>query len=237
MFAPSVGLRENKTEYDKAHRFQESRMLAKLAATLLLASAAGVPTPTTMTHVIVHYSGGDIQPGSFAEKPKTFWRSGTSFCRVEEAADSEQNLHLLIVTNEPNSWLIDLANNRMKHMVDPGPTFNCRLPIFAFSQAMATGKIGQLEFGHELEFFRSHNATQKEGPDLKSFKALYYELQIDDDAKLELVERADIQAPILIALIQGDKATTVRYSLWEDQLPFKPELFTPPTGMKVEEQQ
>jgi hypothetical protein len=165
---------------------------------------------------------------------KTMWRATSSFCRTEEEPDPKQNLHLVTIMNEPDAWLIDLANNRAKHMVDPGPTFNCRLPVFAFSQAMATGRIGELEFGRELEFFRTHGAKQVEGPNLTSFKALYYELKIDD-ATFELVEREDIRAPIMIALIQGEKVTKVRYSLWEE-LPFKAELFAKPAGVNVEEQ-
>jgi hypothetical protein len=187
-----------------------------------------------MVHVIAQYSGDDIAPGSFFAKPKTYFRAANSFCRSEEEPDPEQNLHLVIVINEPDTWLIDLANNRAKHMVDPGPTYNCRLPVFAFSQAMATGKIGELEFGRELDFFRTHGAKQVEGPVLTSFKALYYELKVDD-ATFELVEREDIRAPIMIALIQGEKMTRVRYSLWEE-LPFRAELFAKPAGLKVEEQ-
>lgn len=208
-------------------------MIAKLAAMLLAAAIGPVTATSTMTHIIVRYSGNDVDPNSFAAQPKTFWRSGNAFCRSEEAPDLVQNLHLLTIMNEPNAWLIDLTNNRMKHMTDPGPTFNCRLPLFAFSQAMATGEIGKLEFGHELEFFRNHQAIQKQGPDLKSFKALYYEAEVDD-AKVELVERSDIQAPIMISLIQGDKVITVRYDLWED-VALRPGLFTPPAGMKEEQ--
>ena len=136
--------------------------------------------------------------------------------------------------NEPDAWLVDLANNRAQHLVDPGPTFNCRMPIFAFDSAMAKGKVGELEFGRELEFFQKNGAKQVDGPQLESFKANYYELTVDG-LVLKLVERVDIHAPILIGLVQREKKTQVRYLLWEDQVPFKIELFAKPTGVKMEE--
>ena len=190
--------------------------------------------PKTMIHLIVKISGTDIPAGSFAEKPKTIWRASNSYCRSDEEPDPEQGLHLRTVMNEPDSWLVDLANNRAKHMVDPGPTFNCRMPMFAFNMEMAKGKIGELEFGHELEFFEKNGAKQVDGPALQSFKASYYKLMIGDMV-LMLVERVDIHVPIQITLLQGGKMTNVRYLLWEDQVPFNVDLFAMPTGVKMEE--
>ena len=189
--------------------------------------------PTKMTHVIAQMSGTDIPAGSFAEKPKTMWRASHTYCRIDEEPDPVQGLHLRTVMNEPDAWLVDLASNRAKHMVDPGPTFNCRMPIFAFGEAMSKSKIGELEYGHELEFFKKNGAHQVEGPDLKSFKANYYEVTIDGSL-LKLVERADIHVPIRVGLVQGEKFFMVKYLLWDDQVPFKTDIFAKPTGVTVE---
>jgi hypothetical protein len=207
------------------------------ALVMLLVSGSGFcadDPPRTMIHVIVQLSGTDIPEGSFAGKPKTLWRATNSYCRSDEEPDPAQGLHLSIIMNEPDSWLVDLANNRAKHMVDPGPTFNCRLPIFAFSMELLKSKVGGLEYGHELEFFQKNGAKQVDGPELKSFKANYYEVALDGMV-LKLVERVDIHAPILISLLQGEKVTSVRYLLWEDQIPFKADLFAKPTGVSIEE--
>jgi hypothetical protein len=190
--------------------------------------------PTMMIHVIAQMSGTDVPAGAFAGKPKTMWRASNSYCRIDEEPDPEHGLHLRTIMNEPNAWLVDLASNRAKHMVDPGPTFNCRMPIFAFDMSMVKGKIGELEYGRELEFFQKYGAKQVEGPKLESFAANYYELTIDG-MLLTLVERADTHAPIMIRLVQGEKITKVKYLLWEDQVPFKLDLFAKPTGVKMEE--
>jgi hypothetical protein len=49
------------------------------------------------------------------------------------------------------------------------------------------------------------------------------------------VERVDIRVPIRIALLQGEKIIQVRYLLWEDQVPFKVDLFAKPVGVNIEE--
>lgn len=152
---------------------------------------------------------------------------------MDEEPDPEQGIHGRAVINEPDAWLINLADNTAKHILDPGPTFNCKLPVFAFDPEVAKIKICELEIGRELEFFRANGAKVVEGPKL-SFEAQYYELTIGDSA-LRLVERVDIHAPILILLIRGDKMHQARYLLWDDQVPFKAELFAKPTGVKVEE--
>src|ERR1700730_18684027 len=192
-----------------------NRLLTALAIFVVpLAGFCGEDIPSKMIHVIAQMSGTDIPAGAFAGKPKTMWRASNAYCRIDEETDPEQGLHLRVIMNEPDSWLVDLANNRAKHMLDPGPTFNCRMPIFAFDMSMVKGKIGELEYGRELEFFQKNGAKQVDGPKLESFAANYYELSIDG-MLLTLVERVDIHAPIMIGLVQGEKITKVRYLLWD----------------------
>jgi hypothetical protein len=188
--------------------------------------------PAKMIHATVQMSGSDIPADSFFNKPKVFWRASNQYCRVDEEPDPEKGIHGRLVMNEPDAWLINLADHTAKHLLDKGPTFNCRLPIFAMDEAMAKSKIGELEVGHELEFFDANGAKQIDGPKLQ-FEAKYYELQVGDST-LRLVERVDIRAPIMIGLLRGDKMYTARYLLWEE-VPFKEDLFAKPTGVAIEE--
>lgn len=190
-------------------------------------------TPAKMTHLIVQMSGTDIPADSFAAKPKIYWRASNQYCRVDEEPDPEHGIHGRTIINEPDAWLINLADSTAKHILDLGPTFNCKLPIFAVDPETMRSKVGELEFGRELEFFQANGAKLVEGPKLE-FQANYYELTIGDSI-LKLVERADIHAPILIGLIRSDKVLKVRYLLWDDHVPFKADLFAKPTGVKIEE--
>jgi len=190
----------------------------------------GEETPAKMTHVIIRMSGTDIAEDSFFAKPKTFWRASNRYCRTDEEPDPKNGIHGRLVINEPDGWLINLADNTAKHMPDPGPTFDCRLPIFAFNMAMVKSKIGALEVGRELDFFHENGATVVEGPKL-SFEAKYYRLHVGDSV-LTLVERVDIHVPIMVGLIQDEKVYTARYALWEE-IPFDPKLFVLPPGLKL----
>jgi hypothetical protein len=161
-------------------------------------------------------SGTDIPAGSFAAKPKVYWRASNQYCRLDEEPEPENGIHGTLILNEPDVWMVNLADNTAKHLVDQGPTFHCKLPIFAFDPKMAKSKIGELEFGRELDFFRASGAKPVDGPKRES-KANYFELTIADSV-LKLAERADIHAPILIGLMRGNKVLQVRYSLWDDQI-------------------
>jgi len=199
-----------------------------------LALGADAP-PAYMTHMIVEMTGSEIPSDSFAAKPKIMWRAATAFCRIDEEPDEKYGIHGRIIIHEPDVWMVNRADNTARHFVDKGPTFNCRLPMFAFDAETLKTKIGELEFGRELEFFQKNGAVRVDGPKV-SFAANYYELKIDD-AVLRLVEIADIHAPKMVGFTRGTKSYVVEYHLWDDHVPFKPEVFAKPSDVKIEEQE
>lgn len=199
---------------------------------VLAGTAVSADPPSKMIHAVVQMSAKDIPADSFFNKPKVYWRASNRYCRVDEEPDPEKGIHGRLLMNEPDAWLINLADNTAKHMLDPGPTFNCRLPIFAMSEEMARSKIGEIEIGRELDFFQHNGAKLVAGPKLH-FEAKYYELQVGDWT-VNLVERVDIHAPIMIGLVSREKSYTARYLLWEE-VPFKGDLFAEPSGFKIEE--
>ena len=209
-----------------------TRAVLALFLTILTEVGICADAPNKMIHAIVQMSGTDIPEDSFFRKPKVFWRASNRYCRVDEESDTERGIHGRLVVNEPDAWLVNLADSTAKHVLDKGPTFNCRLPIFAFDQEMAKSKIGELEVGRELVFFQTNGAKKIDGPKLH-FEANYFELQLGDST-LRLVERVDIHAPIMVGLAREGKTYTARYLLW-GQVPFKEDLFAQPTGVKIEE--
>src|ERR1700722_6742756 len=124
-------------------------------------------TPKNMTQVIVQMSGTGIADDSFAAKPKTYWRASNQYCRVDEEPDPKNRIHGRMVMSEPDVWLINLDDSTAKHFVDHGPTFNCGPPIFALDPELAKSKVGELEFGRELDFFQANGAQLVEGPKLQ----------------------------------------------------------------------
>ncbi|HUK49011.1 MAG TPA: hypothetical protein VLW06_15520 [Terriglobales bacterium] len=207
-------------------------LVVALLLPVIAGIALGADAPSKMIHVILQMSGSDIPADSFFSKPKVFWHASNRYCRVDEEPDPDNGIHGRLLMNEPDAWLINLADNTAKHLIDKGPTFNCKLPIFSLNEEMAKGKIGDLEVGHEIEYFQTNGAKQIDGPKVH-FEAKYYELKVGDSS-LRLVERVDIHAPIMIGLATGGELYTARYLLWEE-VPFDENLFAKPTGLKIEE--
>jgi hypothetical protein len=189
-------------------------------------------SPAKMTHLVVQLSGDEVPADSFAAKPKTMWRAGSKYCRMDELPDHEQGIHGSIITNEPDVWMVNKLDKTARHFVDKGPTFNCRLPLFANDAASLKSKLGQLEFGNEIKFFLENGASLIDGPKL-SFEAKYYSLKIGTDTLL-LVERVDLGAPIRVSMIRDGRVATFTYQLWE-QVPIDLSLFAKPTGVTVQE--
>jgi hypothetical protein len=93
-----------------------SRAMKKFWFTLLVASLAmAQDAPKTMNRITVQLDGPEIPQDSFARKPKTIYRAGSRYCRVEEAADPEHNIHGLLILNEPNAWMVNLATKTAPH--------------------------------------------------------------------------------------------------------------------------
>src|SRR6202022_269103 len=132
------------------------KLISSLMFVLLIAPAQEVPkTMTKITTKVV-----EPKPtSSFLAQGKTMWRAGTKYARIEEAPDTANGIHGLLIVNEPDAWMINLFEKSGRHMVDPGPTFNPRLPVFDATTG-ASPKVMELEFGREFEFFTKNNAKQ-----------------------------------------------------------------------------
>ena len=158
--------------------------------------------PKTMTKIEVILQSPDAPAGSFAAKPKLFYRAGSRYCRVEEAPDPEHGIHGLMIINEPDWWMVNLFSKTARHGVDAGPTFNCHLAIFANGSPQSiddeSKQIMQLEFGRELEFFKDRGATPKKGPVLQTKETTGYMLTIGTTA-LALFTYGTPQRPVAVS--------------------------------------
>src|ERR1700674_1668882 len=182
---------------------------------LLAATSIGEEPPKTMTKVEVTLQSPDVPTGSFAAKPKVFYRAGNRYCRIEEAPDPEQGIHGLMIINEPDFWMVNLLAKTARHGVDPGPTLNCHLPIFAEGSPQSldeeTKQIRQLEFGQEAEFFKAKGATAQKGPVLQTKETTVYRTRIGPTA-LALFTYGTPERPLAVARQYGDKNEIFWYS-------------------------
>jgi outer membrane lipoprotein-sorting protein len=204
------------------------RKLCVLLLVIFTISPAQEP-PKTMTKVMIKL----VEPKPerpFDAQGKTLWRAGTKYARVEEAPDTETGIHGLLIINEPDAWMINLFQKSGRHMVDTGPTFNARLPIFN-AQPISTVKIAELEFGRELDFFTKNN-VKPESETTNGTTTQRYDVTIDD-RKLSLWTGAESKKPLRVSLVHGDQTQTFEYVSYQDNLEFDPSLFRPPIGIAV----
>jgi hypothetical protein len=194
-------------------------------------------TPQVMLKIIVHYDSPGIPKDAFIRQPKVIYRAGSGFCRVEEALDADHGLQQLLVVNEPDSWIVNLVDKKGQHVVDPGPTFNCHLPIFSgppegSSDTTDYLKLG-LEFGSESAFFTKMGATSQPGPVLQSKQTTSYVLDFGD-IRLTLYTIGLSHRPLALGRVYQHKGGLLWYSDY-GLLPFDPKLFSKPEDVSIQE--
>jgi len=203
-------------------------------ASLVLAQDA----PKTMSKITVQLDSPEVPQDSYARKPKTMYRAGSTYCRAEEALDSEHNIQGLLIVNEPNAWMVNLATKTAQHYVDPGPTFHCHLAIFSgpipnTPDEVDYAKLG-LEFGYELEYFKKMGAVrQAPGPVLQKQQTVAYFLDMGG-TRFALFTYGPNEFPLLVAHTVGNKGEMFWYSGY-GQVPFDRTLFAKPEGVTIAE--
>ena len=190
-----------------------------------------------MTKIEATLHSADAPDGSFAAKPKLYYRAGNGYCRIEEESDPERGLHNLTIVSEPDYWMVNLATKTARHSIDPGPTFNCHLPVFAYGSPQSLGEetkeIRELEFGRELEFFKGKGATAEEGPVLFKNETTVYKAKVGT-AVLTLFVAKSPELPIAVSLRRGDKNDVFLYSIYA-RTEFDPKLFAKPENVRIED--
>jgi hypothetical protein len=196
------------------------------------------PPPVTMTKLVIHLQSPNVPEADFAVQPKTIYRAGNRYCRIEEVPDMEHDIHGVVVINEPDTWLVNLATKRAEHQLDHGPTFNCRLPVFVSGEDIKSAvdvrsQLMGLEFGRELAYFEERGAIPESGPILKGKTTTVYTVGIGD-SQLLLFTSGNPEKPVAVARQRGTKREVYWYETYEE-VSFDPQLFAKPEGIKIEE--
>lgn len=203
-------------------------------AALVHAQTPPAQAPSTMTKMQVRLIGPGIKPGSHAALPRTIYRAGAHFARIEDAPDSRQRVEKVTIVAEPDAYSVDLIDKTGTHAIDQGGANDLHLPVvLPFDPKHRLPKLDRLEFGDEVDFFEQAGATKQAGPIINGKPTDAYLLQTAS-GNAALVVHRDSSAPIKLSWHLPEGTYTYEYILYQD-VPFDDDLFRRPTGIQYKE--
>ena len=188
--------------------------------------------PKTMVKAIVRLKGPDVKEGSFAAMPKTVYRAGPHYARIEDPPDARQQLQKLTIIAEPDAYSVNLLDKKGTHAIDQGGATDIHLPI-VFDPTRKLTALNRLEFGDELEFFKNNDAVKSAGPIVNAEPTDEYQITADD-GKATLVTKSGSNRPIKVSWKAANGVYEYEYMSYTE-LPFDPALFKKPAGVTYRE--
>ena len=214
------------------------RKLAVALFTILPAIAKGQNSarekPEVMTRMVVRLMGPGIEPGSFAALPKTIYRAGDEYARIEDAPDARQHVQKLTVIAGRDAWSANLTDKHGTHSVEHGGAGDLPIPIvLPLDPRHKLGKLDGIEFGAEYEFFEQAGAVKKSGPVINAKATDAFALDGPEGAAM-LVTRTGTHTPVTLSWHAAEGAYKYEYIEYADQ-PFESRLFAKPSGIDFKE--
>lgn len=213
-------------------RFYLSAVLVAVIFAFATRASATTCAPAQLAHITIANATRGVDPASFAAQPKNYYRIGSNKLRIEEAVDTANGIHGVVVVAEPNIWMANLYDGTGKHIVDPGPTFFAKAPVFG---TRLSGKLIGLEFGCEAEFIAANAPKPVRVEQVGGIGFDVYRIEDGPDA-VEILERSGTNIPAFVRYFhQGNLTAVLRYDLYLTNLPNDPSLFLPPPNVRYTE--
>lgn len=209
------------------------KILLLLGACFLIAHTSHAQSGSVkMTKIITRDTSPDVPRISFAAKPRTLYRIGETYGRVEEELDPEHNIRSLIIVSEPKIWMINLLDKKGRFMIDPSPPYVFRAPVIPPEGPGQEQPLKDFEYGREYEFLHSNHATHgKEILDGKSYDKLYLTI---DDFTISLLSHAGEERPYRVTVIKGQKLVLqIDYDYYRRDLESQMTLFELPKNIQI----
>lgn len=187
----------------------------------------------SMTRIVSRMVAPDIDPNTFAAKPKTTFIVGKRYARIEEEPDPARTLHGLIVMNGRDGWMVNLLADKATHFTDPGPSYGNHFPLVPMKPSEKL-RVEGFEMGSELEFMKARGVKAEES-EFQGQKAELHETTVDG---LTLKVFVDLKSgsPCGVEVSEGEKLLSrLIYDKYETNLPFRRELFLPPPELQISE--
>jgi hypothetical protein len=201
----------------------------------VLAILLSAATPETMTKMVVRLMGPGIKPGSYAALPKTIYRAGAKFARLDDAPDARQQMQKTTIIAEPDAYSVNLISHTGTHAIDRGGENDLHLPIvLQFDPNHKLGKLDRIEFGAELEFFEQAGAIKAAGPIINAKPTDLYELTMPW-GKTQLITRETAGTPVFFSWTTKEGTFRYEYTTYQADVAFDASIFAKPNGIKYKE--
>ena len=211
------------------------KILLLLGACFLIAHTSHAQSASVkMTKIITRDTSPDVPATSFVAKPRTLYRIGETYGRVEEVLGPGHNTQGLVIVSEPKIWIINPRDKTGRFMIDPGPSCVFRAPVIPPGGSGQEQPLKDFEYGREYEFMQSNHATHgKEILDGKSYDKLCLTI---GGFTVSLLSHAGEERPYRVTIIKGQKLVLqVDYDYYKRDLEPQMTLFEPPKNIQIVE--
>lgn len=207
-----------------------------ILAGLALALGGALPAQACAPSGLVRVAYRNISPGLAAADPaaqrQTLWRHGSRFLRTESDPDPQRGQRVVIV-NEPDVWVMNLATGTGEHWIDSDPQQEVHAPIIATPDTPPT--IRALEYGCEAEFITTHAPTPRNTVRFGQIDAALHVVEEGGHSVAILMDPRR-RAPLLLSYLrQGRPVLVIRYDEHRTNLPMRLDIFVPPRNVKLTE--
>ena len=187
-----------------------------------------------MIKMVVRLIGPEVKPRSFAALPKTIYRAGPHYARIEDPPDARQEIHKLTIIAEPDAYSVNLIDKKGTHAIDQGGPNDLHLPVvLPFDPKHTLTNLDRLEFGDEFDFFQDAGAVKEPGPIINAKPTDAYQLKTAEGTA-RLVVKSGTHSPITLSWQTKDGTYKYEYISYEE-IPFDASLFAKPQGITYKE--
>jgi len=158
------------------------------------------------------------------------FRLGEKYGRIDAQQDYQRKEHITIIVNEPDVWIIEKNSKTAKHVVDQGPTYIYRQPIFS-NTSIKSDFIRTIELGCETKSLIEAGAKKItiEDKTIGKLDALQYL-----EGSEELILYLSNGTPIQLEYYRNNKRLGgLKYLVYQENLSFKKGLFKLPNDIKI----
>jgi len=171
----------------------------------------------------------DATPGKAvgpATPPRTLYRLGSHYARLEEPLDREHGVHGLIVVNRRDTWMVNLLAGKGQHIVDSAEQFEFHAPIVGGP----AGLFPAFEFGCELAWMKERGIAPErvtvDGRRLQRYETA------EGNTTLRLLVDPQTETPLAVEFVEaGETLYFMRYVEYQTGLDPDMSLFEKPAGI------